>query len=72
MVVLDRKYKFNDQMKTCKGFEADMCVVCRDGTDIKKGQQGTVYVASIMQTAIIEDIKEVVCNSIASHDYKYR
>ena len=38
-----------------------MYVVCHDGTNIKKGQQGTIYVASTMQTATVKNIKEKVC-----------
>ena len=38
-----------------------MYVVCHDGTNIKKEQQGTIYVSSTMQTAIIKDIKGMVC-----------
>ena len=38
-----------------------MYVVCHDGTNIKKEQQGTIYVSSTMQTAIIKDIKGIVC-----------
>jgi len=62
--VLDQKHQFDDKVNTCNRFEADICVVCHDGTNIKKGQQGTVYVASIMQTAVIKDIKERVCSFI--------
>lgn len=60
MVVLDRKHQFDDQVNVCKKFEADMYVVCHDGTNIKKGQQGTMYVASTMQAATIKQIKEKV------------
>ena len=62
MFVLDRTHQLNDQMNISKGFEADMYVVCQDhGMNIKKGQQGTIYyVASTMQTAVIESIKEMV------------
>ena len=61
MVVLDRKHQLNDQVNICKGFEADMYVVCQDhGMSIKKGQQGTIYVASTMQTVVVENIKEMV------------
>ena len=59
--MLDRKHQLDDQVNICKGFEADMYVVCHDGTNIRKGQQGTVYVASTMQTAVVENIKEKVC-----------
>ena len=58
--MLDRKHQLNDQVNICRGFEANMYVVCHDGVDIKKGQQGTVYVASTMQTAVVESIKEKV------------
>lgn len=60
MVVLDRNHRLDDQMNICKGFEADMYVVYHEGTNIKKEQQGTIYVASTMQTAVIKDIKEMV------------
>ena len=61
MVVLDQKHQLNDQANICNGFEANIYVVCHDGTNIKKEQQGTIYVSSTMQTAIIKDIKGMVC-----------
>ena len=44
-----------------------MYVVCHDGTGIRKGQQGTIYVASTMQTAVVE--KRYACNSITGCSY---
>ena len=61
MVVLDQKHQLNDQVNICNGFEADMYVVCHNGRNIKKEQQGTIYVSSTMQTAVIKEIKGMVC-----------
>ena len=46
---------------SCTEFEVDLYVLFSTGAGVKPGFQGTVFVASSMQNAIILEIKDKVC-----------
>ena len=56
----------DDTANSCSEFEANLFVLFSTGTGVKQSFQGTVYVASTMQNAIITEIEDKV-----SVDYRY-
>ncbi len=50
----------DDKCNSCSEFEANLFVLFSTGAGVKQGFQGTVYVASTMQNAVILEIKDKV------------
>lgn len=56
-VLLSPLVELNDTSNSCMEFEADLFVLYSTGTGVKPGFQGTVYVASTMQNAVVQEVK---------------
>ena len=56
-MVLSPKVVLNDKANSCVEFEADLFVLFSTGAGVKPGFQGTVYVASTMQNAVVKNVK---------------
>lgn len=57
-VLLSPSVPLNDTSNSCAEFEADMFVLFSTRVGVRQGFQGTIYVASAMQNAIIQEIKD--------------
>ena len=55
-VLLSPSIPLNSFCNSCSGFVADLCILSSTGTGVKKGFQGTVFVASSKQNADISEI----------------
>ncbi len=56
-MLLSPLVELNDTSNSCMEFEADLFVLYSTGTGVKPGFQGTVYVASTMQNAVVQEVK---------------
>ena len=57
-MLLSPNMVLDETANSCVEFEANLFILFSTGTGVKKGFQGTVYAASTMQNAVVQDVKE--------------